>query len=189
MTNLVVGIDVGGSKKGFHLVNMIPGSVGIRGIKHSQSVDDVLSLLGKLGREVLVAVDCPPKCQLSGDRTRFAERQLHQRGFRVQWTRRQSHDPAEWMQNGTALWTALAGLDGVSVIETFPRVATASLHGSGVVLPLTVFSPYTGRRDWKDFVDVAICAEVGDRYLRANAASVGFDPATGETDELGLIWF
>ena len=57
MTNLVVGIDVGGSKKGFHLVNMIPGSVGIRGIKHSQSVDDVLSVFWRLGKGVLVPID------------------------------------------------------------------------------------------------------------------------------------
>jgi predicted nuclease with RNAse H fold len=184
---LIVGIDVGGTKKGFHLANMVPNSGKIRGLAHRRTVDEIVTLIQTLGPDLLIAIDCPPRCQLSGDKTRLAERQLHKRGFRVQWTRRDTHEPADWMQNGQNLWEGLATLHNVELIETFPTVATEHLQNSKVELPLRLLAQYSKQRDWKDFIDAAICAEVGDRYLKGQAHSVGADH--NEQDELGLIWF
>jgi predicted nuclease with RNAse H fold len=186
---VIVGIDVAGSKRGFHLANMIPGSGKIRGLKHCQTVGDVLWLLNSLKSPMLVAIDCPPRCQLLEAKTRLSERQLHEKGYRVQWTRRQNLAPQEWMRNGQDLWEALATLPNAQLIETFPTVATSSLVNSQVELPLRLLAAYADRREWKDFVDAAICTEVGDRFLRGEAKSVGRDEATDETDELGPIWF
>jgi predicted RNase H-like nuclease len=186
---LVVGIDVGGTKKGFHLATMIPGTGEIQTLDHCQSVEHVLRLLSPKSTGMLVAIDCPPKAQILGPNTRLAERQLRKQGFKPQWTRRPTHPPQEWMQNGQALWEALATLPYTTLIETFPTVATAFLNGSSVVLPLNLLAPHADLRQWKDFVDAAICAEVGDRYLKGKAHSAGHNPDTGEHDELGPIWF
>ncbi len=193
--DLIVGIDVGGTKKGFHLASLKPGEFQIRDIRHCQSVVDVCTWVRTLVAEstqttkLLLAIDCPPRSQLTGEKTRLSERQLHRQGFRVQWTRRTTHAPAEWMDNGQRLWEALSKLPDTYAIETFPTVATRHLCDSNVQLPLRLLAQHAGRREWKDFMDAAICADVGDRYLRGRANCVGVDPDTAELDELGPIWF
>ena len=186
---LVVGIDVGGTRKGFHFASARPNESEVTDLRHFASVESLATFVRAMNASVLAAIDCPPRCQLKGSETRLSERQLHQRGFRVQWTRRQNLEPAEWMQNGQRLWEALAELPNVELIETFPTVATSSLESSELHLPLRLLAGFANQRDWKDFVDAAICVDVGIRYLRGEAQCVGIDASTGECDELGRIWF
>ncbi len=185
---MIIGIDVGGSAKGFHLAQLESGASEIQDLAHGATVAEVVVRLKSVARILIVAIDCPPRAQLTGALTRAAERELHRRGFRVQWTRRQSHEPAEWMHNGERLWRALAEeFPKVAIIETFPTVAVTSLATSAVTMPLHLLSQHADRRDWKDFVDACICCEVGSRYLRGDANAVGV--SEGDPDELGPIWY
>jgi predicted nuclease with RNAse H fold len=190
----VFGVDVGGLAKGFHVADLPVGMHEISRLIHCPTAKDVRKLIGAAAdsaenARILVAIDCPPRCRIRGVHTRLAERQLHRMGVHVQWTRRCSHEPTAWMFNGEDLWMLLENLPGVEVIETLPSVAAARLRGSTLRLPLSLLAGQAERRDWKDLVDAAICAEVGERYLRGGAEHVGLDPVTGEKDELGLIWY
>jgi predicted nuclease with RNAse H fold len=180
----VVGVDVGGRKKGFHCAILPVGSNDVVRLVHNQTPESVAAMVRALAGTVLCAIDCPPRSQLLGPESRFAERELHRQGYRVQWTRRQTHEPAEWMVHGEQLWRALSALPNVTTIESFPSVAVRWLAGSRIKLPLSLLAEHADRRDWKDFVDAAICADVGSRYLTGEARSVG---TTG--DELGPIWY
>jgi predicted nuclease with RNAse H fold len=185
-----IGIDVGGERKGFHLALLEVGANDVESVGHYSNIAEVLSFCRILSNVRVIAIDCPPRCQLDGPTTRLAERQLHAQGIRVQWTRRQTHEPAEWMKNGQNLWDSLReAFPYATTIETFPTVATPNLSGSAIRLPLKLLGQFSQQRDWKDFVDAAICVDVADRYLRGEAKYVGVDEKTGETDELGRIWY
>ncbi|CAN5351313.1 hypothetical protein BH09SUM1_BH09SUM1_19550 [soil metagenome] len=184
--DLIVGIDVAGSRRGFHLAMLEPGCQMIKSLEHAKDVQEAVRLLVDLPSRLLIAMDCPPRSVLSGARTRLAERCLCKMGYSVQWTRRHPMRPAEWMVNGERLWQSLrATFPHSTLIETFPTVAARNLKNSEIVLPLALL-PDRQKADWKDYLDAAICAEVGNRFLHGKAE---FVPNGQELDELGPIYY
>lgn len=184
---VIVGIDVGGVKKGFHVsvLDLAEGFVDLRNFHTSEGIVDYMREFEALK---LVAIDCPPRAQIGGPRTRLAERQINQAGFKVQWTRRRPMEPDEWMLNGEKLWKSLEKLSPqVQMIETFPTIVSSELGDCELVLPLKLLKGgQVERAGYKDFIDSCLCAWAGMRYLRGEARGFGHDG--DEVDELGMIW-
>lgn len=191
MRSCFLGIDVGGSKKGFHIAVVPTHEPRVAHLSQALNPEELIREIERLHLNPLViAIDCPPQSTRSGLTTRLAERQLHRKGYRVQWTRHKSQGGAEWMQNGEHLWQSLRNrYDNANLIECFPTIAGEALATSKLVLPLALLSPLRQRREWKDLVDACICADVASRFHRGEAHSVGFDEQTGERDELGPIYY
>lgn len=184
---VIAGIDVGGVKKGFHVsvLDVDQGFVDLRNFLSTEGISDYLSGLDLMK---LIAIDCPPRAQINGPRTRLAERQINQAGFKVQWTRRFPMAPDEWMVNGEKLWKSLEKLSPqVQLIETFPTIVSSELEDCELVLPLKLLKGGKDERaGYKDFVDSCLCAWAGMRFLRGEARGFGQDG--DEVDELGMIW-
>jgi predicted nuclease with RNAse H fold len=191
MNSFCLGIDVGGSKKGFHCALCESGKPDILKLFHAFNPQDIVHWLKRLEVEPsIIAIDCPPRCTRTSSASRLAERQLHRRGFRVQWTRHEGKGSVEWMQNGQSLWDTLRlDFPSSTLIEAFPTVAGLSLGHSSLVLPLHLLADKALSRQWKDVVDACICADTAVRFLSGNAQSVGLDPVSGEVDELGPIYY
>src|SRR5687767_11374897 len=106
MAELFAGIDVGGDKRGFSVAVWDTGSVGWVIFDRFATVDNVVSVLGRLqaGPE-LIAIDCPPRATISRANTRTAEGELHASDYRVQLTRRHNNgrEAPECMLNGQNL--------------------------------------------------------------------------------------
>lgn len=184
---VIVGIDVGGVKKGFH-VSVLESGVGFVDLRNYHGPEEIVGYLRGFDSLKLVAIDCPPRAQINGPRTRLAERQINQAGFKVQWTRRSPMEPEEWMLNGEKLWKSLEELSPqVQMIETFPTIVSSELGDCELVLPLKLLKGgQVERAGYKDFVDSCLCAWAGLRYLRGEARSFGQEG--DEVDELGMIW-
>jgi len=141
-THRVVGIDVGGSRKGFHAVALEDGVFLAR-----RQTSCAKQLAGWCREEIgarLVAVDAP--CRWSTvDGARPAERELLQRGIRcfLTPTRRAAvehpKDYYEWMLRGADIFRCLEPThplcrgtptgDAACSFETFPHAITWHLQG------------------------------------------------------------
>lgn len=186
-----LGIDVAGIKKGFHAALAIKGQPAIEKTWSNLSLEHIPAVIRATSPDIL-ALDCPPRAQISGSKTRLAERQINRiNGVNPQWTRRPDNPPQEWMLHGQALWELLeADFPQITRIETFPTAAAISLEDCPLLFPVKFCQGDVQHRlGYKDLLDAAICAWVGLKFLDNNVKSVGFDPATGETDELGPIYF
>lgn len=181
---LAVGIDVGGARKGFHLAVIREGHRVIDALYHAPTPADAVRILGEQSEmPEVIGIDCPRRAVRQRLETRAAEREICARGFRIQWTRR--NDPAEWMVHGEALWKALmAAFPTARCIECFPTIAGHSLEGSEIVLPLNILYAHRKQRQWKDFVDAAICAETAFRVRDGRDVQIA-----GIDDEQGPIYF
>jgi len=181
----VIGVDVGGLKKGLHVAILPIKESRITHLLHVRSAAQLWEVIQAQSLEVeVMAIDCPPKAQISGPKTRSSERELHAMGFRVQWTRRVTHEPEEWMQNGERFWSESRLLfPEAQLIETFPTAAAGQLSETKISMPLNLLADYHKQRLWKDFVDACICAEVGKRFLENACLKVG------DEDELGPIYY
>lgn len=197
----VVGIDVGGARKGFHAVALTGGKYSAR-----FSTSDVAELV-KWCREVkcvVIAVDAP--CRWSKDgRARPAERELMEKGiwcFSTPTHQRATEHPKNhygWMLRGEELFEALASshpictdlpaLDETCCIETFPHAVAWHLTGGKA----NAASKRVQRRSLLtkagidlaeltniDLVDAAICALTahcvasGERYVSYGVADTGY---------------
>lgn len=135
----VVGIDVGGRKKGFHAVALENGAY--LGQKNTSAVDELIYWSVQAIGAQIIAVDAP--CYWSSDgRARPAERALMKQGiFCFSSTTREkavSHttDYYGWMLRGEQLYQALAvthpignSSSGRFCFETFPHAITWQLRG------------------------------------------------------------
>lgn len=186
----VLGVDVGGRKKGFHVSVVRSGASEFEFVDGLLTVEGVVGVARRYGVDV-IAIDCPPQAQIAGERTRLSERQLHLMGVRVQWTRRVGLELPEWMVHGQELWEALRNeVPEAKLIETFPTVVARDLVGCSLRFPIFFLQGNTAyRAGTKDLLDACLCAWAGLKYSEGRAGSVGFDEATGETDELGPIYF
>lgn len=184
------GIDVGGSRKGFHVAVLDP-SKGYEWVRGIHRAEDILAELEQIGDLQGVAIDCPPKAQISGPETRLSERHLHRAGYHIQWTRRPTHEPQEWMENGENLWKTLReGLPQVQIVETFPTAVSGKLAACPYSIPLSLLEGGPPERAvYKDLIDACLCAWVAEKVALGEAERVGVDPETGEVDELGPIYF
>jgi predicted nuclease with RNAse H fold len=134
-----VGIDVGGPKKGYHMVSLVGHEW--RDIDRFTNVEDVVERCVSMSAAV-VAIDAPCRWSASG-RARRAERELMAEGIGCFSTPSQKvaeEHPKNhfgWMRAGIALYAALershpllAGAPVLSVAaETFPHAVACALAG------------------------------------------------------------
>lgn len=185
-----MGVDVGGVKKGFHAACLDLDSRDWRWVVGFLTVEEVVAAISREEDARIVAVDAPRRGVIRGPLTRLSERQLARRGFKVQFTRRAPMEAPEWMEHGEKLWSSLESAVGqVRIVETFPTWVSGKLGECGLDLPLRMLAGGpVERRTYGDRIDACLCAWAGSRVLSGEAEWVGFDPSTGEEDELGRIW-
>jgi predicted nuclease with RNAse H fold len=137
----VIGIDVGGSRKGFHAVALTGGAYAAR--LGTSEVQELVHWCRSVIGAQLVAIDAPSRWS-SGGRARPCERELSAAGIRcfASPTRQAalSH-PSNyygWMLQGEALYRELEAshpllaalpAGGAACFETFPHAITWHLRG------------------------------------------------------------
>lgn len=192
----VVGVDVGGMKKGFHAVALRDNQIVAKLM--TCSAVDVATLCRKQGATA-VGIDAPCQWSLAG-RARSCERELAGLGISVFCTPSravgQIHPFYSWMVNGAELFRLLvpdyrlydgrtAPLDPLC-FETFPQAIACSLAGT----KLSAKNKRTDRRRLLvqagissdalttiDDIDAALCA------LSAQHVLAGSFKAYGDTAE------
>ncbi len=194
----VVGIDVGGERKGFHAVALLPaGAAAARQFHNAQEVVQWCSDL----RVKSIGIDAPCRWSVTG-RARKAERDLaarHIHSFATPSRRvGESHAFYRWMRNGAELYRQLQaryalfrgdqGQDGPFCFETFPHAIASALRRDGQVSAkqkrlirrqlLQAASIDTSRLSNIDWLDAALCA-LAARYLLAGQADAYGDDVEG----------
>ena len=199
MAQTVVGIDVGGARKGFHAVALRAGALG--GQLRSRDPRELAAWCRQLQARV-IAIDAP--CRWSADgRMRPCERELLARGIRcfASPTRAQalSHPTNYfgWMLQGEALYQALEPshplIQGLPprapcCFETFPHAITWELRVGRAEaahkrqqrsqlleqagIPLTSLTSM-------DWIDAALCALAAERVSAAAPCTVHGEPDSG----------
>jgi predicted nuclease with RNAse H fold len=137
--DVVIGIDVGGTRKGFH-------AVALRGLTflekiHSADAVAIAQWCCDLGAHV-VAVDAPCRWRVEGCAVRSAESEMASEKIACYYApteaRAQTHAFYSWMIAGAVLYQALlpqyplfqgAAADRGVAIETFPHAVSCALAG------------------------------------------------------------
>ncbi len=190
VNNTVIGIDVGGPRKGFHAVVLREGQ--ICGTKTDCDPKVIVEWCLEQKASV-VGVDAP--CNWSQNKHREAERLLNQAGMHCFYTptreRAQCNPFYSWMLNGETLFTALRKHFPLFIgrrqakrvcFETFPHAIVCAL--SGRIVPA---HPKTSvRREVLknlglditlltniDLVDAALCAVTADAFSRGDVKLYG----------------
>ncbi|MCT0230725.1 DUF429 domain-containing protein [Synechococcus sp. CS-1324] len=201
----VIGIDVGGARKGFHAVALCGGAYRDR-----HNTADPVALARWCHHSIgaqLVAVDAPCGWSVDG-RCRPAERELMAERipcFSSPSRARALEHPSNyfgWMLCGEALYGALASSHTLAVarpapgqvcsFETFPHAITTHLHralGLGPALAsakrvqrralLERFGVDTGALTSIDWIDAALCALAAQLLAGAGPCRVYGEPASG----------
>lgn len=183
----VVGIDVGGKKKGFHAVALRDGAF----VKTSSPDPTVIAAWCLEQKATVVAVDAP--CAWSRkDSSRKAERDLRLFGEKIHCFATPTRERAEnndngfyaWVFNGEKLYQQLqkhyplfSGLhcEGPMCIETFPHAVACALAGRVVSAKhkASVRRKVLQDRGYDvsslpniDYVDAAICAVAADAFRK-----------------------
>jgi len=182
----VVGIDVGGTRKGFHAVALVEGTCRDR--LQTCSVRELVRWVREdIGAQV-VAVDSPCRWRL-GKSVRAAERELMEQGIRcfLTPTRREAMHNAtgyyEWMLRGMELFRDLGKTHplcnaGTSFgrrcsFETFPHAITWHLRGGDAdatrkrpqrLALLRAHGVRVADLTNMDWIDAALCALAADIF-------------------------
>jgi predicted nuclease with RNAse H fold len=192
----VVGIDVGGMKKGFHAVALCDGRVMAK--RRLTNAAQVVAWCREQGAAA-VGIDAPCRWSVTG-RARPCEQELARLGISAFSTPSaivgEAHPFYRWMVNGIALYTQLVShyrlYDGGSQVsgpvcfETFPQAIACALAGTrlsarnkrvdrrcvlkraGIAEPLRSI----------DEVDAALCALSAEHVLAGRFTVLG-DPDEG----------
>ena len=181
----MVGIDVGGLRKGFHCVALREGR--LVGVLRSLEVEAVVRWC-RAHRARVIAIDSP--CLWSSNRnSRVAERELSQAGISCFSTPTLQKATAHtkgfygWVFNGMALFEALrpshpllndqSDLESPLCIETFPHAIECALRGEIASAKTKTKSRRALLRELGldsseltniDFVDAALCAVAAEHY-------------------------
>lgn len=122
-----VGVDVGGSRKGFHVVALDDDGI-VEGPERRADARSVLGWVERL-RPMIVAIDSPSTCAPPGESSRPGERRLATAICGIRWTperaRLERSDYYEWIRCGLALYEALERHPSPTwqVIEVFPTAS------------------------------------------------------------------
>lgn len=197
----VVGIDVGGQRKGLHAVALCDGIYLDR--FHTLEVDAMVAWCRHHQARV-IAIDAP--CRWSSDGpARLAERQLMAAGifcFSSPTAEAACTHPRNyygWMLNGMALYRALADthpfcssasltVDGCCCFETFPQAIACSLAGHILAAKdkrrqrprlLTQAGINLPAAVGIDTVDAALCALAAHRFATHQPCTVFGEPESG----------
>ena len=125
----VIGVDVGGRRKGFDVALLDDREVVTltRGLDRKAAVE-----LVSIHQPALIAVDSPRSCAPEGHSTRECERELNTSICGIRWTPDKKRVDANayfaWIVEGLGLYAALAAAD-VPVIEVFPTASWTRWHG------------------------------------------------------------
>jgi len=184
----VVGIDVGGERKGFHAVALMDGLfVETKRFSDPSKIADWC--LDHTAR--IVAVDAPCAWSQSG-LSRRAERELNMNGKVIQCFKTPRRERAcrqgtgfyGWVFNGERLYQRLElhyllfdGMrrDGLVVLETFPHAVVCALAKKVVTAKNKLAIRRKALRDRGydisrlqniDFVDAALCALTAEAFLK-----------------------
>ena len=189
--NTVIGIDVGGSRKGFHAVVLRDGN--ICGKKSDLKPKAIVEWCLEQDASV-VGVDAPCMWSAAG-KSRAAERELNKEGkhcFSTPTRERAQGNPFfSWMLNGEKLFQALlahfslyTGQRNAEPVcfETFPHAIVCALKGR--IVP--AHPKTSARREVLknlgldisslsniDFVDAALCAVAADAFRRDRFTAFG----------------
>jgi predicted nuclease with RNAse H fold len=122
----VVGIDVGGKKKGFHAC-AIDGREIVAGPTQLTDVDTAVAWVRKF-TPTTVALDSPFEPAPEGTRSREDEKTLNRAVCRIRWTPDQAGLEGKpyfaWILHGLELYEALrTAIPGAERIEVFPTAA------------------------------------------------------------------
>jgi len=201
MTSTVIGIDVGGERKGFHAV-ALQGGIFVDKKTSSKPADISAWCLDHKTR--VVAVDAPCRWSQSGS-SRLAERELRIAGKQIHCFATPTYTDAranikgfyDWMFNGEKLYECLESrqylrfngdrTEEPMCIETFPHAIVCAL--AGVVVPARpkgkVRRAALRERGFDvskllniDFVDAALCAVTAEAF-RNNRYQLYGDRAEG----------
>lgn len=189
----VVGIDVGGKRKGFHAVALCDDKF----IDIKAHDDPAVIVNWCLDHEAaVVGVDAPCKWSRTGT-SRLAERELAKKGIHCfatptyQVAKGSKTGFYEWILNGQSLYHMLLckyllfngdRTDSHTCIETFPHAVTCAIEGKVVITRPRVrvrreALQRVGYDDSKlpniDFVDAALCAAAAEAYLKDSYDSYG----------------
>lgn len=182
----VVGIDVGGARKGFHAVALADGAYFDRIL--TRSVTELVRWVRVDAGAQTVAIDAPCRWR-SGRSCRAAELELVASGIRCfltptrQEAERQMSGFYGWMLRGAELFRALEKthplcraartIKGRSCFETFPHAITWHLRGGNAdaalkrpqrLALLREYGLPTGCLSNMDWIDAALCALAADRF-------------------------
>jgi predicted nuclease with RNAse H fold len=125
----VIGVDVGGRRKGFDVAVLDDREVAaLMGGLDREAVVELISI----HQPALVAVDSPRSCARKGLSMRACERESNTSICCIRWTPDRKRVRAEpyfaWIVEGLALYAALAA-SGVPVIEVFPTASWTRWQG------------------------------------------------------------
>jgi len=196
----VIGIDVGGSRKGFHAVALTGGAYAAR--LGTSEVQELAHWCRSVIGAQLIAIDAP--CRWSRDgRARPCERELNAAGIRCfaspSRTAALSH-PSNyygWMLQGEALYRELAAshpllstlpASGVACFETFPHAITWQLRGGNAEARqkrlqrralLEQAGINTAALTSIDWIDAALCALAAQHLVSGLPCRAYGEPASG----------
>jgi len=195
----VVGIDVGGARKGFHAVAL---SDGAHAERFSSADPRALAAWCRQQQATVIAIDAPCLWSVDG-RMRPCERALHRQGIRcfASPSREQAiahpSDYFGWMLRGEALYLALAPshplcrglpLSGPCCFETFPHAITWQLRGGNAEAAqkrhqrrelLEQAGVALASLTSIDWIDAALCALAAHRIASGASCLVYGEPDSG----------
>jgi predicted nuclease with RNAse H fold len=169
------GVDVGGSRKGFH-VALLDDDLRVA-LERAATVD---SCVAAVRGAAVVAVDAPAAWAEPGERSRVCERAfLAARVCRIRPTPDEAVGTGrtdtyyEWIERGLALWSALQAA-GVATVECFPTASWTRWTGArrgrnraawtrAGLAALGVRGAVPGNQDERDAVAAALTAWQCDR--------------------------
>jgi len=193
---MVVGIDVGGKRKGFHAVALLDGCFVDK--KADSDPEVIVNWCIGHGAKV-VAVDAPCRWSLSG-KSRLAERALEIAGEKIHCFATPTYEDAlankkrfyDWVFNGEKLYRRLEShqylrfndeqTKGQTCIETFPHAVVCAMAGRVVAAKPKASVRRKALRNKGyddsslpniDFVDAALCAVAADEFRKCRYRSYG----------------
>nr|WP_286192975.1 MULTISPECIES: DUF429 domain-containing protein [unclassified Synechococcus] len=196
----VVGIDVGGPRKGFHAVALTGGAYAAQ--MATSDAEALAHWCRSVVQASVIAIDAP--CRWSSDgRARSCERELRQQGIICfasptrQAATCHSTGYYDWMLQGEALYQALEvshplvarlPINGPCCFETFPHAITWHLRGGEA----QASQKRTQRRELLqregidlaalnsiDWIDAALCALTAQHAAAGGPCMAYGEPGTG----------
>ena len=188
----VIGIDVGGSGKGFHAVALRNGQFEPRHFSDESEVEGWCNAKAAQA----IAIDAPCAWASSGN-SRLAERALAIGGVTIQCFKTPTRPAAmgrafyDWVFNGERLYKSLlphyrlfdgSSQSGKIVFETFPHAVACSLARRVISARPKATTRRRMLREQGyddgplaniDFVDAALCAVTAERFLLGRTQSFG----------------
>lgn len=199
---VVAGVDVGGSRKGFHAVALNAGQYHDRFA--SRDANQVVRWCVETIGAAVIAVDAPCRWSLTG-KSRLAERELHAQGISCFFTptresaREHPKNNFGWVFSGQAVFAglekthplcrAVPGAGEKCCLETYPHAVTWHLRGGSadakqkraqrieLLKRHVIATEKLTNNDWRD---AALCALVAHRAANGDTLKAFGDAQTGQ---------